>query len=59
MVLRLARRMIPEEKPAAVEATIRRVIAAAPAACAGITVEIKRLLLANSLRPMAGNESLV
>ena len=51
--------MIPEEKPAEVEATIRRVIADAPAAYPGITVEIKRLLLANSLRPMAGNESLV
>ncbi len=59
VVLRLDRRMIPEEKPAEVEAAIRRVIADAAAACPGITVEIKRLLLANSLRPMAGNEPLV
>ena len=55
--------MIPEEKPAAVEATIRRVIADAAAefnkSGPGITVEIKRLLLANALRPMAGNEPLV
>ncbi|MEO8057577.1 MAG: M20/M25/M40 family metallo-hydrolase [Burkholderiales bacterium] len=59
VVLRLDRRMIPEENPAEVEATIRRVIADAAAACPGITVEIKRLLLANSLQPMAGNERLV
>ena len=59
VVLRLDRRMIPEETPAEVEATIRRVIADAAAACPGITVDIKRLLLANSLRPMAGNEPLV
>ena len=59
VVLRLDRRMIPEEKPAEVEATIRQVIADAAAACPGITVEIKRLLLANALRPMAGNEPLV
>ena len=63
VVLRLDRRMIPEENPAEVEATIRRVIADAAAefnkSGPGITVEIKRLLLANSLRPMAGNEALV
>ncbi|MEO8807318.1 MAG: M20/M25/M40 family metallo-hydrolase, partial [Burkholderiaceae bacterium] len=63
VVLRLDRRMIPEEKPAEVEATIRRVIADAAAefnkSGPGITVEIKRLLLANALRPMAGNEPLV
>ena len=63
VVLRLDRRMIPEEKPAEVEATIRRVIADAAAefnkGSPGITVEIKRLLLANSLQPMAGNEPLV
>ncbi len=59
VVLRLDRRMIPEEKPAEVEATIRRVIADAAATCPGITVEIKRLLLANALQPLAGNEPLV
>ena len=59
VVLKLDRRMIPEEKPAEVEATIRRVIADAAAACPGITIEIKRLLLANSLQPMAGNQPLV
>ena len=59
VVLKLDRRMIPEENPVEVEATIRKVIADAAAACPGITVEIKRLLLANSMRPLAGNKPLV
>ena len=59
VVFKLDRRMIPEENPAEVEATIRRVIAQAAAGCPGITVEIKRLLLANALQPLAGNRPLV
>jgi len=59
VVLKLDRRMIPEENPAEVEATIRQVINDAAASRPGITVEIKRLLLANSMRPLAGNEPLV
>jgi succinyl-diaminopimelate desuccinylase len=51
--------MIPEENPAEVEASIRRVIADAAALCPGIQVEIKRLLLANSMRPLPGNQPLV
>jgi succinyl-diaminopimelate desuccinylase len=56
---KLDRRMIPEENPAEVEASIRRVIADAAAQCPGIQVEIKRLLLANSMRPLPGNQPLV
>ena len=59
VVLKLDRRMIPEEKPAEVEATIRRVIADAAAGIPGITIEIKRLLLANALQPLPGNKPLV
>jgi succinyl-diaminopimelate desuccinylase len=59
VTLRLDRRMIPEENPVEVEAAIRGVITQAAASCPGITVEIKRLLLANALKPMAGNEPLV
>ncbi|MCU4122111.1 M20 family metallopeptidase [Variovorax sp. N23] len=59
VVFKLDRRMIPEENPAEVEATIRRVIAEAAAQCPGITVGIKRLLLANSMRPLPGNQPLV
>jgi succinyl-diaminopimelate desuccinylase len=63
VVLRLDRRMIPEENPAEVEANIRQVIADAAAefnkAGAVISVDIKRLLLANALQPLAGNKPLV
>ena len=59
VTFKLDRRMIPEENPADVEADIRRVIAEAAAGKAGITVEIKRLLLANSMKPLAGNAPLV
>ncbi|RZL54096.1 MAG: M20/M25/M40 family metallo-hydrolase [Variovorax sp.] len=59
VVFKLDRRMIPEENPAEVEAAIRRVIADAAARSPGITVEIRRLLLANSMRPLPGNAPLV
>lgn len=59
VVFKLDRRMIPEENPAEVEADIRRVIAEAAAGCAGITVDIKRLLLANAMQPLPGNAPLV
>ena len=59
VVLRLDRRMIPEEDPVQVEADVRKVIEQAAAACPGITVEIKRLLLARSLTPLPGNAPLV
>src|SRR3546814_10337888 len=62
VVLKLDRRMIPEERPAEVEATLRRVIAEAVAAFnagahggdaghgggEGIAVEVRRILLANA-----------
>ena len=59
VVFKLDRRMIPEENPTEVEASIRKVIADAAAQVPGITVDIKRLLLANSMRPLAGNKPLV
>ncbi|HEY0817601.1 MAG TPA: ArgE/DapE family deacylase [Rhizobacter sp.] len=59
VVLKLDRRMIPEEDPVAVEASIRQVIADAAASCPGITVDIKRLLLAQALKPLPGNQPLV
>jgi acetylornithine deacetylase/succinyl-diaminopimelate desuccinylase-like protein len=59
VVLRLDRRMIPEEDPAAVEQEIRELIAQAAATRAGIRVELKRLLLAQPLRPLPGNAPLV
>ncbi|MBQ0932051.1 M20/M25/M40 family metallo-hydrolase [Ideonella sp. 4Y16] len=59
VVLKLDRRMIPEEDPVAVEADIRRVITEAAAAVPGVTVEIKRLLMAHALQPLPGNRPLV
>jgi len=59
VIFKLDRRMIPEENPAEVEANIRQVIADAAAGRKGITVDIKRLLLANSMRPLPGNKPLV
>ncbi|MCU0803802.1 MAG: ArgE/DapE family deacylase [Burkholderiales bacterium] len=59
VVLRLDRRMIPEEDPAEVEAEIRRVIDAAGRSYPGVKIEIKRLLLAQPLQPLPGNRPLV
>ncbi len=59
VVLRLDRRMIPEENPAEVEADVRRVIAEAAAGFPGIRVDIKRLLLAESWKPQSANAPLV
>ncbi len=59
VTLKLDRRMIPEENPAEVEATLRRVIADAVKNLPGVSVEIKRLLLANALTPLPGNQPLV
>lgn len=56
---KLDRRMIPEESAADVEADIRRIIQEAAAQSPGIQVEIKRLLLANSMRPLPGSQPLV
>ncbi|MFP5484392.1 MAG: M20 family metallopeptidase [Gammaproteobacteria bacterium] len=56
---KLDRRMIPEENPAEVEATLRRVIAQAAGECPGISVDIRRLLLAHAMTPLPGNRPLV
>jgi succinyl-diaminopimelate desuccinylase len=59
VVLKLDRRMIPEEDVHAVEAEVRALIEHAVAASPGIRLEIKRLLLAHSLKPLAGHQVLV
>ena len=59
VTFKLDRRMIPEENPADVEATLRRVIADAAATVPGVTVEVKRILLANAMKPLTGNKPLV
>jgi acetylornithine deacetylase/succinyl-diaminopimelate desuccinylase-like protein len=59
VVLKLDRRMIPEEDPATVEAEVRALIESTVAQCPGITLHIKRLLLAHPLQPLPGNAPLV
>ena len=59
VVFRVDRRCIPEEDPAVVEAEIREVIASSAGTLPGITVDVRRILLANPLTPLPGNQPLV
>ena len=56
---KLDRRMIPEENAAVVEANLRELIAHTAADLPGITIDIKRMLLAHSMQPLPGNQPLV
>jgi acetylornithine deacetylase/succinyl-diaminopimelate desuccinylase-like protein len=59
VVLKVDRRMIPEEDPVAVEAGLRALVERAAQGQPGISVEIRRLLLAHAMRPLPGNAPLV
>jgi len=59
VVLKLDRRMIPEENPAEVEAEVRTLIESTVAQSPGIRLEIKRLLLAHPMTPLPGAAPLV
>jgi acetylornithine deacetylase/succinyl-diaminopimelate desuccinylase-like protein len=59
VMLKLDRRLIPEEDTHAVEAEVRTLIESAVAACPGVRLEVKRLLLADSLKPQPDNAPLV
>jgi succinyl-diaminopimelate desuccinylase len=60
VVLKLDRRMIPEEDAAAVEAEVRALIEGAVAAHdPRVKVEIRRMLLAHALQPQSANAPLV
>jgi acetylornithine deacetylase/succinyl-diaminopimelate desuccinylase-like protein len=59
VVLKIDRRMIPEEDAGAVEAEVRELIERTVAASPGVRVEIRRLLLAHALKPLPGNAPLV
>ena len=65
VVIKLDRRMIPEEDPAEVEASLRRTIAQAaqafkpPRGGHALRVDVKRLLLARAMQPLPGNLPLV
>jgi succinyl-diaminopimelate desuccinylase len=58
VILKLDRRMIPEEDAAEVEAELRALIEAAVAQSPGVRLELRRLLLAHSLKPLPGHERL-
>ena len=59
VTFKLDRRMIPEENPQQVEDTLHQIILDTAAKRPGVTVEIKRLLLANAMRALPGNQPLV
>ena len=65
VVLKVDRRMIPEEDPAEVEADLRRTIEQAaasfkpPRGGREIKVDVKRLLLSRAMKPLPGNQPLV
>lgn len=56
---RLDRRIIPEEDPGVVEATLREEIASLARAWPGVRIRIERVLLARPLVPIAGQQTLV
>ena len=59
VVLKVDRRMIPEEDPATVEAELCAAIEEITASYPGIRIGIRRLLLARALTPRPGHEKLV
>lgn len=65
VVFKLDRRMIPEEDPAEVEASLRHTIEAAarsfgpPRGGKALQVEVRRMLLAHAMKPLPGNRPLV
>ena len=66
VMFKLDRRMIPEENPAEVEAQIREVLANAVRdhnakrdPQDAVRIDIKRILMANAMKPLAGNQPLV
>jgi acetylornithine deacetylase/succinyl-diaminopimelate desuccinylase-like protein len=59
VTFKVDRRMIPEEDATQVEAGLREIIAQTAATLPGITVDVRRMLLAHSMKPLPGNQPLV
>ena len=66
VMFKLDRRMIPDENPADVEANIREVLThtvrehnAKRDPRDAVHIDIKRILMANAMQPLAGNQPLV
>ena len=58
VVMRIDRRIIPDEQPAAVEAELRALIAGAALVFPAARVEVRRVLLAEPLTPLPGSKLL-
>ena len=59
VTFRIDRRMIPEESPQTVEAQLRDAILSVASAYPGITVAVRRIMLAEALTPLPGVERLL
>ena len=59
VVLKVDRRMIPEEDPAAVEQRLYALVRQAVEGQPGISLDIRRLVLAHAMKPLPGNAPLV
>lgn len=59
VTLRLDRRIIPEENPADVEATLTKQIEESVAKWSGVSCKVRRILLAQPFVPMPGQEKLL
>jgi acetylornithine deacetylase/succinyl-diaminopimelate desuccinylase family protein len=59
VTLRLDRRIIPEENPAGVEATLTKQIEESVAKWSGVSCKVRRILLAQPFVPMPGQEKLL
>jgi succinyl-diaminopimelate desuccinylase len=59
VTFKLDRRMVPEEDPNEVEATLRALIMNALPSQDGLSIEIRQQLLARALKPLPGHERLV
>ncbi len=59
ITFKLDRRMIPEENAADVETGLRTLMTQATEGLPGVTVDVRRILLAHAMQPLPGNQPLV
>jgi len=59
VVLKIDRRLVPEEDIGVVEAEVRALVESTVASSPGIRLEMRRILLARALKPLPGNRALV
>lgn len=59
VVMKVDRRLIPEEEPETVEAELTKLVTEAAAGIEGVEVECRRLMLTGAMRPVDGVQKLV